>query len=115
MPSGEGRWATEMVHDAEIILPALGAYEAANILRRHELAGLVDSGSAVQAHLDLLELAIEWWPYELVARRAWELRGSLSVYDASYVALAELSRTRLCTLDRKIKTAPGLRCEVLNP
>ena len=45
---------------------------------------------AAQAHADLLDLAIERWPYELLAARAWGLRHNLSSYDASYVALAEL-------------------------
>jgi predicted nucleic acid-binding protein len=116
MDSGpDGTWATETVGDAGIAAPDLAAYETANIIRRHELAGLVDSSAASQAHLDLQALAIDWWPYEMLGRRAWELRGNLSIYDGSYVALAELTRAPLCTLDRKINKAPGLRCEVRLP
>jgi predicted nucleic acid-binding protein len=52
MDSGpDGTWATETVGDAEIAAPDLAAYETANIIRRHELAGLVDSSAASQAHL----------------------------------------------------------------
>ncbi|HEX4345674.1 MAG TPA: PIN domain-containing protein [Solirubrobacteraceae bacterium] len=52
---------------------------------------------------------------ELLAPRAWALRANLSVYDASYVALAELADARLVTLDGRIAGAPGVRCEVATP
>jgi predicted nucleic acid-binding protein len=90
-------------------------FEVSNILRRHELAGLVSGDQAAQAHADLLELAVEQWPYELVAPRVWELRGNLSSYDAGYVALAELTGATLVTLDRRIARAPDLRCAVSSP
>src|SRR5207237_2100930 len=54
-------------------------------------------------------------PSELLAPRAWTLRHTLSIYDASYVALAELLQTALVTLDRRIAGAPGLACSVLAP
>lgn len=82
-------------------------------MRRQELAGLVSSDQAAQAHADLLDLAIEKWPYELLARRSWQLRADLSICDASYVALAELLRTSVITLDAKIGQAPGIKCAVV--
>ena len=85
-------------------------FEAANIIRRHDLAGLVSADRAALAHADLLDLAIEHWPYVLLAPRAWQLRQNLSIYDAGYVALAELTDATLVTLDRRISSAPGLRC-----
>jgi len=82
--------------------PQLVAFEAANVIRRHELAELVGSDQAAQAHADLLDLDIELWPYEILAARAWELRHKLSSYDA----LAELTEAALVTLDRRISHAP---------
>ena len=64
---------------------------------------------------DLVELAVEQWPYELLASRVWELRNNLSSYDAGYVALAEITGAPLVTLDRHITQAPGLRCAVATP
>jgi len=110
-----GRWATEALAGADLLAPSLIGFEAANIIRRHDLAGLVSSDQAAQAHADLLELAIEHWPYEILAARARELRANLSVYDASYVALAELADATLVTLDRRIGGAPGLHCSVATP
>ncbi len=111
----DGLWATSELSDADLLAPGVISFEAANIIRRHELAGVVSADQAAQAHVDLLDLSIEQWPYELLSRRAWELRQNLSVYDASYVALAELTSTALVTLDKRIAGAPGLRCAVTTP
>lgn len=111
----DGQWATAALTGAELAAPTLIGFEAANIIRRHELAGLVSPDQSAQAHRDLLDLTIEEWPYELLARRAWELRRDLSIYDASYVALAELVGSTLVTLDRRIRCAPGLRCPISTP
>jgi predicted nucleic acid-binding protein len=43
----------------------------------------------------------------------WELRHNLSAYDATYVALAELTgATALLTTDSRIAEAPHVRCRV---
>lgn len=110
-----GRWVTEALSGAELAAPSLVAFEAANVIRRHELAGRVSTDQAAQAHADLLDLALEQWPYEILASRSWELRRNLSSYDASYVALAELTGATLVTLDRRISRAPDLRCQVATP
>jgi len=43
------------------------------------------------------------------------LRRNLSVYDGSYVALAELTNTPLATLDVYIGRAPGVSCVTSTP
>jgi predicted nucleic acid-binding protein len=111
----DGRWATDALAGADLAAPSLLLFEAANIVRRHELAGLITADQAAQAHADMLDLAIEHWPYELLMPRAWQLRPNLTTYDASYVALAELLDVTLVTLDRGISRTPGLRCVVATP
>lgn len=111
----DGEWARQQLAGSDLAAPSLLLYETANIIRRHELAGLIGSDQARQAHGDLLDLPVEQWPYETVAGRAWELRSSLTSYDAGYVALAELIDATLVTLDRRIRRASGLRCEVATP
>lgn len=111
----DGRWATDALTNADLAAPSLLPFEAANIIRRLELAGTISSDQAVQAHSDLVDLAIEHWPYELLAPRVWELRHNLTSYDASYVALAELLQATLVTLDLRIGRAPDVRCTVATP
>jgi predicted nucleic acid-binding protein len=111
----DGQWVTETIAGSDLAAPNLVDFESANIIRRHERAGIISADQAAQAHVDLLDLTIELWPYELVAARAWELRHNLSSYDASYVALAESIDAMLVTLDERIGGAPGLRCEVKTP
>jgi predicted nucleic acid-binding protein len=111
----DGQWVTEAFSGADLAAPSLVRFETANIVRRHELAGLISPDQAAQAHADLLDLAIEHWPYELLAARTRLLRLNLAIYDASYVALAELLGATLVTLDRRIGRAPGLRCAIATP
>jgi predicted nucleic acid-binding protein len=61
---------------------------------------------------DLHRLDVELVHFEPLADRAWELRANVTIYDACYVATAELFHGRLVTLDRKLAKAPGLRCDV---
>lgn len=111
----DGRWATDAIEGADLAGPSLLPFEAANIIRRHELLGIISADQAAQAHADLLDLAVDQWPYELLAPNVWQLRHDLTAYDASYAALAELLDATLVTLDRGISRAPGLHCAVATP
>ncbi|HEY4917362.1 MAG TPA: type II toxin-antitoxin system VapC family toxin, partial [Solirubrobacteraceae bacterium] len=108
-------WVTQTVESGEIAAPALVTYETANVIRKHELAGQISPDQSAQAHADLLDLAIELWPYDLLAARAWELRLNLSSYDAAYVALAEITDLTLVTLDKRLAKAPGTKCRISTP
>jgi predicted nucleic acid-binding protein len=111
----DGQWATARLAEAELFAPTLLPFECANVIRRAELSAAVSADQAAQAHADLLDLAIDLWPYDVLAPRAWELRANLSSYDAAYVALAEVLAIPLVTLDRRILRAPGITCSVSVP
>ena len=53
--------------------------------------------------------------YVPVASRAWELRDDLTLYDAWYVALAELLDVQVVTLDARLTRAPGPTCRFVLP
>lgn len=89
--------------------------EAISALRRLVLTGVVADGVAAQAVADLLALQIQTYPFEPFAWRVWELRSSLSTYDAWYVALAEALETELVTLDGRLARAHGPACRFLVP
>jgi predicted nucleic acid-binding protein len=109
----DGRWCEARLVDDDLAAPHLMPFEAANILRRTEARGAIDPTTASQALADLRRLDVQLVELEHVADRAWKLRANLTVYDASYVATAELVRGRLVTLDCKLAGAPGLRCAVV--
>lgn len=108
-----GEWVASTISDQELAAPELVMFEAANVLRRQLLAGRLDSEQATLAHRALQSLPMRLWPYAPLADRAWELRESLTTYDASYVALAERLDAGLVTLDARLTRAHGPRCPIL--
>ena len=110
-----GAWAAQTLADAHVSAPQLMPFEVANVLRRNQIHGAMGRDAATLAHADLLDLAVELYPYEAVADRVWELRGILTSYDASYVALAERIGAPLATLDTRLTRAAGPTCRFLTP
>ena len=80
--------------------------------RRQSAAGILDARRAALALTDLQELPLRRFPHPPLMARCWELRDNLTVYDASYVALAELFEVTLLTADQRLAASPGLRCNV---
>lgn len=112
-PGPRGARVADLLAAAPAHAPALLPFEVANVLRRLRLAGAVSATAAALAHDDLFRLPVELWPYEVVAGRVVALSGSLTPYDAAYVALAELLAGTLVTADRRLAAAPGVRCPVV--
>jgi len=110
-----GAWAMQTLADTHLAAPDLLPFEVANVLRRHQVHGTLSPDVATLAHTDLLDLVIELFPYEAVADRVWELRGSLPSYDASYVALAERLDAPLATVDARLTRAHGPNCRFITP
>ncbi|MCY4368787.1 MAG: type II toxin-antitoxin system VapC family toxin [bacterium] len=110
-----GSWAEEVISDGPLAVPELALVEATNILRRIEQSSRISRLEATASHRDLLRLDIEVYPFAPVADRVWELRSNLTSYDAWYVALAEVLRFPLVTLDRRLSRASGPRCDVIVP
>jgi predicted nucleic acid-binding protein len=110
-----GVWAEQQLVSDELAAPHLLPLEVVNVLRREEAAGTTSPDVAALAHADLLDLSIELYPYDPFAHRVWELRPTITAYDAWYVALAETLGARLATIDRRLATAPGPGCEFIQP
>ncbi len=111
----DGQWAEQFLVDATLCGPQILPVEASNILRRAELARIIDPTASTQAHLALCALSVALFDYEPMAGRIWSLRHNLTVYDASYVALAEMLDCQLATLDRRLANAPGIHCRFALP
>lgn len=110
-----GRWAEGMLLNAHLAAPHHMPVEVANILRRAVLAGELSDDAAALAHIELQTLPVDYFPYPPFASRVWALRGTITSYDAWYVALAETLDAPLATLDRRLARAPGPACEFLFP
>lgn len=73
----------------EIHAPELIDLEVASALRRLVSTGEAPAARAREAIDDLLELPIARHPHTPLLPRIWQLRETLTAYDASYLALAE--------------------------
>ena len=102
-----------VIAEGSLIAPELVLVEASNVLRRLERSDQISTAEANLAHKALLRLEIELFPFAPFADRVWELRGSLTCYDAWYVAMAESFDCPLATLDRKLSRASGPTCEII--
>jgi predicted nucleic acid-binding protein len=111
-PGDRGAGIAERLRGRRLAAPALSPFEVANVVRRRWAAGLLTVGEANQALGSLQALGIELWPWEAVATRVWELRGQITAYDASYVALAELLGAPLLTADEQLARAAPPTCRV---
>jgi predicted nucleic acid-binding protein len=60
-------------------------------------------------------MRVALFPYRPFADRIWELRDTVTSYDAWYVALAESLDAPLATLDRRLAGAHGPICRFSLP
>ncbi len=109
----EGHWAIGVIRRGGLAAPDHVHVESAQTIRRSELAGRISAAEAALADAALLRAPIRLHAYSSLADRVWELRHSVSAYDAAYVALAEALDAPLVTLDRRLMRAHGPRCAFL--
>lgn len=111
----DGIWARQIILADDVSAPHHVLVEVSNVLRKRELAGEISGDVASIAHAELLAMAIDLHPYDLLGSRVWELRHTVTAYDAAYIALAEHLEAPLTTVDLRLTRAPGPRCEFLTP
>jgi hypothetical protein len=64
----DGRWAESLLAGDSLAASHMMPVEVANILRRAALAGDISADVASLAHADLLDLRVEFFPYQPCAR-----------------------------------------------
>jgi predicted nucleic acid-binding protein len=97
----------------DLAAPHLLDSQVMHVLRGLVLRGALTQEQAVVAMGGFAELAIARYPADWLRPRMWALRRNLSAYDATYVALAEMTAaTSLLTTDARLAHAPGVRCTV---
>ena len=87
--------------------PHLIDVEVAQALRRVALAGRLDPARGRTALGIVDDLPLRRYPHIELLPRVWELRNSVTAYDAVYVALAEMLDAPLVTRDRRLANAVG--------
>jgi predicted nucleic acid-binding protein len=108
----DGDHARARLRSERLAAPELIDLEVASVLRRQMQANAVNARRASLALTDLVAMPLRRASHRSLLARCWELRENLTVYDAAYVALAEVLRTDLLTGDARLARAPGPRCHV---
>jgi predicted nucleic acid-binding protein len=108
----DGDRARDRLRGERLVAPHLIDLEVVSAWRRLAVAGDLDDRRAQLAMEDLRALRMERVPHGQLLPRCWELRDNLTVYDAAYVALAEVLDVTLVTADAGLSAASGLRCEI---
>jgi predicted nucleic acid-binding protein len=116
LPTSLGERIADSVFDEERHVPHLIDVEFVSALRRLTRFGGL-AGNAAQRALDnFRDWTLERHDHGNLLPRIWQLRDSISSYDAVYVALAESLGAPLLTCDAKLSRAHGhrARIELLN-
>lgn len=104
--TGTTRGATVLpLLDDELFAPDLLVSEVLSFLGRMEKAKRLTTATADRLAESLRQAPIEYlpmWPY---AEQMWRWRHNLSLYDASYVALADALGAPLLTTDGRLGRA----------
>lgn len=97
---------------ARLHAPHLLDLEVAQVLRRFVRDKTITAQRGEEALEDLGDLPLNRYPHDFLLPRVWELRATLTAYDAVYVALAELLDAPLLTCDARIASASGHHANV---
>lgn len=104
--------ASSMLKEETVAAPHLIDLETLNAIKQLERGGFIDPPSAEASAIDAFLMPVLRYDHRPLVARSWELRHNLSIYDASYVALAEMLKVPLVTADSAFAETPGINCEV---
>lgn len=109
-PDGEA--ARAALAGETLAAPELIDLEVMSVLRRQVQFGHVAVHRGELAISDLAALPMRRAPHRPLLQRCWELRQTVTAYDAAYIALAEALGSVLMTADTRLSRAPGVRCSI---
>lgn len=106
--------AHKLIAEATCHAPHLLDAEVGHVLRRGERAGEISERTARTALHALPEMIDYRYPHTgRLTALAWELRHTITFYDALYVALATVLDMPLLTANIRLSKTPGLSCRVI--
>jgi predicted nucleic acid-binding protein len=110
---GRGRKARGVLAgDPEWAVPEHWMAEVFSAVRGLERGNKISADSGRLAVTRLAQLAVDRVPLDELLDRMWELRPTVSGYDAAYVALAERRGLTLVTADGRLARAAMPYCRV---
>lgn len=108
-----GNLAPARLGDEELAAPHLIDSEVTHVLRGLVHRGVLSDEQGDLAFDGFLQLTLTRFPADWLRPRMWALRHNLSAYDATYVALTEMTdATALLTTDARLAGAPGRECHI---
>ncbi len=110
-PDGK-RARKEFRSGGDVAVPDLVDVETVAVLRKRWVRKTISAVRFAAAIDDLEDLAIDRYPTLRFMRSAYQLRDSVTAYDATYVALAETLGCQLLTCDLRLSRAKGPRCRI---
>ena len=108
----DGDQARARLRGEQLAAPELLDVEVASVLRRQVRLGATAPRRASLALADLAAAPLARAPHQPLLARCWELRDNLTIYDATYVALAEALGVDFLTGDVRLASATGPRCRI---
>jgi predicted nucleic acid-binding protein len=108
----DGDQARRRLRGETLYAPGILDLEVVSVIRRLLGSGELDERRASLALGDLYDLDLRRVGHRPLLPRVWELRHTVTPYDAVYVALAEAIGAVLVTADRRLAAAPGPRCVI---
>ena len=117
---GEGGASGAVAREAlrgqsDLHAPHLIDVEVTNALRGMVRRRVLSAAAAGEVLAAALTYPLTRWGLAGLMPRAWELRDTVSAYDAAYVALAEALDADLLTFDARLQRASGRICRILVP
>lgn len=92
--------------------PCLIDIEVAQVIRRYFFTGDLSAERGRLALLDLQNMPIQRFPHDVFIVNLWEMRDNFTMYDAAYVALAQVLSATFITCDRRLAKVARQRIEV---
>jgi predicted nucleic acid-binding protein len=109
----DGDQARAVLSNETGFMPYHADVEAASLLRRLWLRGAITEPE-LSAHLSrLARLPFQRLDPRPFFGRMYELRATVTMQDAAYVAIAEYLDCELVTADARLARAPGPRCKFI--
>ena len=103
-----GEWvARRVATEGVVVAPHLIDLEVASAVRRRELAGEIGAARGRVALEDFASMPLRRYPATALLSRVWQLRRTLTAYDAAYVALAEALDAPIVTMDEHLGRSSG--------